>query len=354
MTTTQRPAPGLGAVIGGESRRVQPRPSKSNRSAELSSWGMAAVPLALVLMAAVLLLDVNTGRGFAAGVLYLIPVLVMTLTGRPGAVLAIAGASTVLIALGMFFPEGSPGVQVLANRAIAVVVVWAPALIAARLMRSRAVSVRRMEQEHAAAAELHEVMRTGLTKLMTLNDQVARSAATTAQATQRIRARSQVMLTVLGILSRSRGESVELAAILRSMLPGSSAATLQIEGPPILVPARQVHAIVLVFHELLSNCRAHGALSADAGKIEASWQVEEVSGESSRRVTLRWQESGGPTIEARPTPGFGTSQISGAVVHDLSGSVEMAYPREGCRHQIRFILETPGTGEGGGRRGAGR
>lgn len=340
MTTIPGRCPKLYAMaILGAPHFVQGRGPR-NGAAEPMGWGIGPFPWAMAAAALILVLDVNTPLGLCIGALYTVPVLIASLTLRRSVVLGFAGICSVLIALGLLVSPGSgPEPEHLINRGVAMLVVWAPAAIAMRFAAVRSRATTAVERERHAASELHESMRIGLNKLLTLADQVGRSGASVQEAAQRIRARAQVMLTVLGILSRSRGAPVDLATVLRSMLPATSPDVLSIQGPPVMISPRQVQAIVQVFHELLGNCRAHGALSTDEGRIEVSWTAEPIPGERAQRITLTWRERGGRAVAGPPSPGFGTSVISGTVVHDLSGSVELAYPEEGCRHRLRFILD---------------
>lgn len=308
-------------------------------------WGVGPLPWAMVAAAIILVLDVNTPLGHGIGALYSIPVLIASLTFRRSAILAVAGICSALIALGMLVSPGAgPKPEHFVNRGIALLAVWVPAAIALRFAAVRAAALAAAERERHAASELHESMRTSLNKLLTFADQIGRSSAGVQVAAQRIRGRAQVMLTTLGLLSRSRGAPVDLATVLRSMLPAVSPDVLTIQGPPAPISPRQVPAIVQVFHELLANCRAHGALSTDKGRIEVAWTVEPVPGEHARRIDLTWREHGRRAAAAPPTPGYGTSVISATVVHDLSGSVELTYPEGGCRHHFRFILDEAHAG----------
>jgi two-component sensor histidine kinase len=313
---------------------------RSRRHAEPASWRTGALPWALAACAGVLIIDMFTSTGFAVGALYAFPILIASMTASRRLIICVAAVSSLLVLFGwMVSPVGAAREVSIVNRSVSLLVVWAIALMALRLTTTKSAFSRSVDQEHAAAVELHEAMRLGLTRLLTLSDQIARSGATAAQAAQRIRSRAQVMLTVLGVLSRSRGSPVELEALVRSMLPGSSADVLRMSGPSITIPARQTQAIVLLLHELLSNCRSHGVLSGNAGRIDINWTVDPLDGEPAQRVTLCWEETGGRPIEREPSPGFGTALISNAVVHDLSGSVEMSYPPDGCKHQFQFIVD---------------
>lgn len=69
-------------------------------------------------------------------------------------------------------------------------------------------------------------------------------------------------------------------------------ARIRLDGPPIELAADLAVPLGMAFHELTTNAAKHGALSVPGGRIAVTWTV--TAGESGRRLSLDWTESGGP------------------------------------------------------------
>lgn len=90
---------------------------------------LGAALLAVVIFA----VDVSTPLGVDAGVLYVIPLLVGAFSGPPRFVMVAAAATSALTIAGAWvLHEGEPARLALANRSIALVVIWTAAVVLAR------------------------------------------------------------------------------------------------------------------------------------------------------------------------------------------------------------------------------
>ncbi|WP_426038230.1 sensor histidine kinase [Brevundimonas sp. DC300-4] len=97
---------------------------------------------------------------------------------------------------------------------------------------------------------------------------------------------------------------------------GDSART-EFDGPEIAVGAEAATNIALVVHELATNAAKYGALSVSGGRVRISWVV------AKGRLTLSWEEKGGPVITAPPKrEGFGSvlarRSVNGGLWGDLA------------------------------------
>jgi two-component sensor histidine kinase len=70
----------------------------------------------------------------------------------------------------------------------------------------------------------------------------------------------------------------------------------------------------MALHELHTNTVKYGALSNDFGTIHVEWQI--IPGDEPK-VTMVWQEGGGPEVKQPGTRGFGSRMIKAALVRDL-------------------------------------
>lgn len=176
----------------------------------------------------------------------------------------------------------------------------------------------------------------------------ARSAATPREYANNIRGRLNALALAHDLILPSSGgdgdiraEPTGLEILLQKILSpyveapsGRSDARLVLDGPSVPLGARAVTTFALVLHELATNAAKYGALSVQEGHLRITWEcVDNV-------LILKWEESGGPPLEAPPkSEGFGTvisnhsvrEQFGGTLSHkwDVKGlSVELAVPME--------------------------
>src|SRR4051812_12969196 len=88
---------------------------------------------AAILAAAIFIIDLTTASGHGIAALYALPLLVGTFTEPPRFQLVAAGVVSVLTLLGAFLaPSGLAFIYVATNRAIALILIWATAIVLAR------------------------------------------------------------------------------------------------------------------------------------------------------------------------------------------------------------------------------
>ena len=89
-------------------------------------------------------------------------------------------------------------------------------------------------------------------------------------------------------------------------------------------------------HELATNARKYGSLSAPGGRLSVTWSIAEGDGE--RRLALTWLERGGPPVAPPTRTGFGTRLLRRALAIDLDGKVALDFDPQGLRCTIEFPL----------------
>lgn len=139
------------------------------------------------------------------------------------------------------------------------------------------------------------------------------------------------------LLSRTETSAVSMRELLAQELPAHGAVegeNLTQRGPELLISARQTQALSMAFHELATNAVKHGALSADNGRIDVSWETD-----AKNQLCIRWRETG-VTIESQPARrGFGSDILERSIPHLLHGSFERTFHRDGIECVIRLPLE---------------
>ena len=90
----------------------------------------------------------------------------------------------------------------------------------------------------------------------------------------------------------------------------------------------------MAFHELTTNAAKYGALSISEGRLQVTWSVS-----TARELRIRWQESGGPSVQVPQRSGFGRLLLERALRADLDADVRLDFAPAGLECIITFPLD---------------
>jgi len=139
------------------------------------------------------------------------------------------------------------------------------------------------------------------------------------------------------LLSRSRWQGVSLGELVRGELAFCTKdVSAHIEGPELVLAAEATQPVAMVLHELATNAAKYGALSNGHGRVSARWRLSS-RGLAGGTLVIEWKESGGPSVVAPTTSGYGTSVIRDLIPYELGGTVQYEFAGDG----IRCKLEIP-------------
>ncbi|KMO31728.1 histidine kinase [Methylobacterium variabile] len=176
-------------------------------------------------------------------------------------------------------------------------------------------------------------------------DGPAVDAATIDAAKAAFEARLIALARVHDVLTRESWEGAELADVVKDALAPLDAPGAQprfaVRGPAVRLPPRIALSIAMALHELATNAVKYGALSVPAGQVALTWGVAE------GRLSLRWQERGGPSVVPPTRTGFGSRLIERSLARELDGTVSLSFPREGVICTIVAPLGEPGAARPG-------
>jgi hypothetical protein len=105
----------------------------------------------------------------------------------------------------------------------------------------------------------------------------------------------------------------------------------------MMLTSAETQAVAMVIHELVTNAAKYGALSGPDGRVSVSW--DRTGADAATFLTITWRELGGPPIAASVQSGYGTSLIRDLIPHELGGTVELEFPSDGARCEIKIPLE---------------
>jgi PAS domain S-box-containing protein len=140
-------------------------------------------------------------------------------------------------------------------------------------------------------------------------------------------------------LSRGRWESADFAAVLDGIFEPyrqRAGERIRLTGPHVNLAPRASLALAMVLHELATNAAKYGSLSVPTGALAVSWTVAADHGR--RRLTIDWQETGGPPVRRPERQGFGSRLLERSIAHELKGSTEISFEPAGVRCRIAVPL----------------
>jgi two-component sensor histidine kinase/PAS domain-containing protein len=121
-----------------------------------------------------------------------------------------------------------------------------------------------------------------------------------------------------------------------------SAEQFVIDGPELPLTHRQTLSLALAIHELATNATKYGALSATSGQVSIQWD-QQSRGVDGQAFTLRWEEQGGPPVQAPTRSGFGSRLITRVLAADFHGQVTLDFTPAGliCLLASRYPVQFP-------------
>src|SRR5262249_35152480 len=141
--------------------------------------------------------------------------------------------------------------------------------------------------------------------------------------------RLQSMAAAHALLSKGRWHGVSVADLIRDQLaPYAMGANVTLDGPNVTLTAAAAQALAMVIHELVTNAVKHGALSRLGGRVSVDWAAA-ARPAGAARLTVEWREIGGPPVTSSIQSGFGTGLIRELIPHELGGTTDLAFDRDG-------------------------
>ncbi len=190
--------------------------------------------------------------------------------------------------------------------------------------------------------ELNHRVKNTLATVQSIATQTLRNVLTADQARRDIEARLIALSRAHDVLTRENWEGASLREIAAGALApyrGAGEARLLVAGPDVRLSPRMALALAMAFQELATNAVKYGALSNDVGRVRIAWRIGR-GGDGRLALSLRWEESGGPPVQAPARRGFGSRLIEQGLARDLDGTVAIGFEPEGVVCTIEAPLRT--------------
>jgi two-component system, chemotaxis family, CheB/CheR fusion protein len=174
----------------------------------------------------------------------------------------------------------------------------------------------------------------------------ARSATTTAELSTAIRGRISALARAHALIrvNKSGAEALrettleDLARAIVEPYTDAVATThgsrILIAGPEVTLGNEAITAMALVLHELATNAVKYGAFSTASGTLHISWGIKK------GKLSLEWQERGGPPVKGSPkTKGFGSQLARHSIEGQLHGDLAFNWDTEGLTAKLSVSME---------------
>jgi PAS domain S-box-containing protein len=189
-------------------------------------------------------------------------------------------------------------------------------------------------------AELQHRVRNTLGVIRSIARRTAATSDDVEDMAMHLEGRIGAFSRVQAVVTRSPDAGVDLAAMIEDELLAHAARegeALKIEGPEISLKPRPAETISLAVHELATNAVKYGALGAEGGRIDVTWQRSR--GDRAEQLTLVWEENGMRTLEPEPKRrGFGLELLQRTLPYELGGETRVEFRPEGLRFSMSLPL----------------
>jgi PAS domain S-box-containing protein len=199
------------------------------------------------------------------------------------------------------------------------------------LETNRDISERKLqeEREHLLMREMNHRAK----NMLGLVQAIARQTATGSPEdfVERFSDRLQSLSANQELLFRNEWKGVDVASLVRAQLAHFADlidSRIAVQGPMLRLQAAGAQAIGLALHELATNAGKHGALSAEAGRVDIRWETD---GDT---FTMGWVERDGPPVSAPTRRGFGTVVMKEMTERSLDGKIDLEYAPSGVTWRL--------------------
>jgi PAS domain S-box-containing protein len=186
------------------------------------------------------------------------------------------------------------------------------------------------EHQRLLINELNHRVKNTLATVQSIATQTLRNATALDEAQAAFEARLMALSRAHNVLTRENWEGASLRIIVtEAVAPYANAREdrLHVSGPDVRLSPRMALALAMALQELATNAVKYGALSNDTGEIRILWMLDHTKAPPC--LYLRWEESGGPPVQAPKRRGFGTRLIERSLALDLEGDARIEFAPTG-------------------------
>lgn len=199
-----------------------------------------------------------------------------------------------------------------------------------KVMRDQTERQRAQQMQKLLISELTHRVKNTLSLVQALSEHTLRSKPDPAEFAHAFRDRLLALGRAHDMLTKEVWDRASISDVINVSLGAwMTGGRISADGPEIWLSPQQALTFSLALHELATNAAKYGALSAPNGRVAIAWTGE-------AEVQFTWEESGGPPVAQPTRTGFGSIVIGQALGSAIGGNVQVAFPAEGLRLELRF------------------
>jgi two-component sensor histidine kinase len=188
-----------------------------------------------------------------------------------------------------------------------------------------------------AMRELDHRVKNTLAIVQSVAEQTLRGASSMRDFGAAFTGRLQAMARIHTALAEGRWQGLPLTQLIELVVGpyGRYRESIVVDGDGAFVSSDLARVLGLTLHELATNAAKYGALSTTTGRVAISARVES---DAEQQLHITWCERNGPPVVVPTRRGFGMQMIEDALVYEVDGRVEVHFPPEGLRCEIRIPM----------------
>jgi PAS domain S-box-containing protein len=183
--------------------------------------------------------------------------------------------------------------------------------------------------------ELDHRVKNTLAMVGAVADRTARSTPFWESFKDLVRSRVGALARIHATLSERNWLGMEIEDLVSAAC--GQIGELQTYGPAAAVPLEIAQPLGMALHEIATNARTHGSLSAEGGKATLRWSLAH-NNHAARSLRIEWSEHGGPPNPAERRRGYGTYLLEDALPYEIDAEVHKTFAPSGFRCSMLIPL----------------
>jgi PAS domain S-box-containing protein len=194
------------------------------------------------------------------------------------------------------------------------------------------ITERKSWEEHQSLLinELNHRVKNTLATVQSLAGQTLRNASSMEQVREDLEGRLFALSRIHDVLTRESWNGANLREVVQQAIEPYRRADddrFHVAGEDTRLSPQMALAMALALQELATNAVKYGALSNATGVVRITWKI--TCAASDRRLMLRWDEAGGPTVDPPTRCGFGSRLIERSFAMELGGQARLEFHPDG-------------------------
>jgi two-component sensor histidine kinase len=197
-------------------------------------------------------------------------------------------------------------------------IIWGIQHYRSLIAHQRQISSRLMEEEQYRKLVVNELQHRLKNKVTTVHAVLRQLLHLQPDVFERIDGCLNALSATDDLIAHTDERGCDLKELLLAELGPYGHVRFILNGEPVYLPGKLAVSLALIVHELATNAAKHGAFSSSTGYLQLSWTV------SDNKLSIVWDETGGPTVQPPKQLGFGSKLIASAL-RPFGGETEVLY-----------------------------